>query len=148
MHGRRMSDDMTPVTASRSDGVPEWEVFCRESTDDALRHVGSVTAPGPDVAREQAATLFGHAARTLWLCRADDVERFSTRTLGAEHATEGERGSTIEGREERAATADRAPSEERAPTEDRASTAGEATDRASTAGEATEDGDSSGGERA
>jgi rSAM-partnered protein len=144
-----MSDDMTPVTASRSDGVPEWEVFCRESTDDALRHVGSVTAPGSDVAREQATTLFGHAARTLWLCRADDVERFPTRTLGTAHATEGERGSTTEGHEERAATEDRAPSEERAPTGDRASTDREATDRASTSGRSPPaDGDSSGGERA
>jgi rSAM-partnered protein len=77
-----MTDERTPQTAPRSDEVPEWEVFVREAATDPLRHAGSVSAPSADVAREQAATLLGDDAHTLWLCPAAEVHRFTTRTLG------------------------------------------------------------------
>ncbi|MGQ4555418.1 Htur_1727 family rSAM-partnered candidate RiPP [Halobellus sp. GM3] len=72
------------VTEPRSDATPEWEVFLRTDESEPLRHVGSVTAPSASVAREQASTLFGWTARTLWLCRADDVDRFTNRDLGSD----------------------------------------------------------------
>ncbi|RLM53225.1 rSAM-partnered protein [Halobellus sp. Atlit-31R] len=73
----------TRLTEPRSDTTPEWEVFLRSEESDPLRHVGSVSAPSEDVAHEQATSMFGFAAQTLWLCRADDVARFTERDLGA-----------------------------------------------------------------
>ncbi|ADQ69014.1 phenylacetic acid degradation protein B [Halogeometricum borinquense DSM 11551] len=59
----------------------EWEVFVREDDDDALRHVGSVSAPSADIAYEQATKLFGWYANDIWVCPADAVCRYSTHTL-------------------------------------------------------------------
>jgi rSAM-partnered protein len=73
--------ERTPVTDPRSDEVPEWEVFVREAAADPLRHAGSVSAPAADVAHEQAATLVGGDAHTLWLCPAAEVHRFTARRL-------------------------------------------------------------------
>ena len=78
------SDQRTPVRQPRADDVPEWEVFLRESSGDALRHAGSVTAPSADVAHEQASTLFTGVS-TLWLARSDRVARFTERGLSAEY---------------------------------------------------------------
>jgi rSAM-partnered protein len=50
-------------------------LFVRESSEESLRHAGSVSAPTAAVAREQATTLFGFAAETLWLCPADETVR-------------------------------------------------------------------------
>ncbi|MFA1611180.1 Htur_1727 family rSAM-partnered candidate RiPP [Halobellus rubicundus] len=72
------------MTEPRGDTTPEWEVFCRSAESEPLSHVGSVSAPTEEVAREQAESLFGWTAHTLWLCRADDVARFTARDLGAE----------------------------------------------------------------
>jgi rSAM-partnered protein len=80
MSDRRLSR----VDAPRSDGEREWEVFVRESTDEPLRHVGSVTAPTVETAREVAAPLFEHAAAAMWLCPAEEVGRYAERTLGEE----------------------------------------------------------------
>jgi len=63
------------VDEPRGDRTREWELFVRESTDESLRHAGSVSAPTAEVAREQATTLFGFAAETLWLCPADETVR-------------------------------------------------------------------------
>jgi rSAM-partnered protein len=63
------------VDEPRGDRTREWELFVREPTDESLRHAGSVSAPTADVAREQATTLFGFAAETLWLCPADETVR-------------------------------------------------------------------------
>jgi len=72
----------TTVDASRGDTSREWEVFYRESESEPLTHVGSVSAPTVAVAREQAATLFGHAAAALWLCPADETVRLQASALG------------------------------------------------------------------
>ena len=69
------------ATEPRSDGVPEWEVFLREAAEEPLRHVGSVTAATVKSAHEHAETLFGESARDLWLCKSDDIARFSTYSL-------------------------------------------------------------------
>ncbi|MEZ3116523.1 Htur_1727 family rSAM-partnered candidate RiPP [Halobaculum sp. MBLA0147] len=83
-----MSDDgdWHRVDASRADASREWEVFLRETETESLRHVGSVSAPSDDLAREQAAALFDHAAETLWLCPTDETRRFTRSRLGAAHA--------------------------------------------------------------
>ncbi|GAA0204513.1 Htur_1727 family rSAM-partnered candidate RiPP [Halobaculum roseum] len=83
------TDRRTRVEAARADDAPEWEVFGRESPADPLRHAGSVTAPSPDVAHEQANTLFPDAS-TLWLIRSDRIERFAERDLGAEYEGDAE----------------------------------------------------------
>ncbi|MBB6646245.1 Htur_1727 family rSAM-partnered candidate RiPP [Halobellus ruber] len=70
------------VDDPRGDGTPEWEVFLREEPAEPLRHVGSVSAPTASVAHEQASSLFGWAADTLWLCPAAEVARFTERDLG------------------------------------------------------------------
>jgi rSAM-partnered protein len=75
---------LTKTDAPRGDDVREWELFLREDVSDPLRHVGSVSAPDAETAREQATTLFDWTAEALWLCPADAVERFSARTLGGE----------------------------------------------------------------
>jgi rSAM-partnered protein len=72
------------VNEPRGDATPEWEVFLRSDEREPLRHVGSVSAPSEDVAREQASSLFGWTAETLWLCRADEVARFTERDLGGD----------------------------------------------------------------
>lgn len=77
------------VTEPRGDTTPEWEVFCRAEESEPLRHVGSVSAPTEEVAHEQAQSLFGWTAHTLWLCRADDVARFTERELGPEAGAAG-----------------------------------------------------------
>ncbi|RKS83040.1 rSAM-partnered protein [Haloarcula quadrata] len=72
------------VDAPRGATSREWEVFVREDTADPLTHVGSVSAPSVDIAREQAASLFTRTAVTLWLCPADKTRRYQTdeTTLG------------------------------------------------------------------
>jgi rSAM-partnered protein len=72
----------TPVDDPRRDGVREWEVFVASDATEALRHVGSVSAPTAEAAHKHAGTLFPDT-ETLWLCPTDEVARFSTRTLGA-----------------------------------------------------------------
>jgi len=75
-------DTLDTVDAPRGDTSREWEVFCRETESEPLTHVGSVSAPTADIAREQAATLFEHAAAALWLCPADETVRVQERDLG------------------------------------------------------------------
>ena len=65
-----------------------WEVFVRESESDPMRRVGTVAAPSPDVAHEEATGLFGWYARDVWLCPADETHRFSTYSLGDAHDTD------------------------------------------------------------
>jgi len=55
----------------------EWEVFVRDD-EGPPRHAGSVSAPTADVARDQATQLFGWSVTDVWLCPADEVERFAT----------------------------------------------------------------------
>lgn len=62
----------------------EWEVFVREDDDTPMRHVGSVSAPTPEIAHEQATRLFAWFATDVWLCPADETRRFSTHDLDDE----------------------------------------------------------------
>jgi len=62
--------------APRATTGQEWEVFVREAGADPLTHAGSLTAPTREIAREQATQLFGWSATDVWLCPADEVERF------------------------------------------------------------------------
>ena len=82
------------VDESREDVTREWELFVRETRAEPLRHVGSVSAPTAEVAREQAAQLFGWTAGTLWLCPADETRRFAAEgvTLSDRAASDPERG--------------------------------------------------------
>jgi len=68
----------------RSAGGRQFEVFVRESEADALRHVGTVAAPTPDAAHEEASKLFAWYARDVWVCPASETHRYSAESLGAE----------------------------------------------------------------
>jgi rSAM-partnered protein len=82
-----MPADRTRVEdAPRSATGREWEVFVREDAAGPLKHVGSVTAGGPEDAHERATTLFEWTARDMWLCPADETHRFTTHELGGESA--------------------------------------------------------------
>jgi rSAM-partnered protein len=83
------TDDWHRVDAPRADETREWEVFLRDAPDDDLTHAGSVSAPSAALAHEQASSLFGHAATTIWLCPADETRRFGRRRLGGAHDTDG-----------------------------------------------------------
>jgi rSAM-partnered protein len=74
------------IDQPRGDETPEWEVFCRETAAEPLRHVGSVSAPTEAVAHEQASSLFGGETHSLWLCPAASIARFTDRDLGAAYA--------------------------------------------------------------
>lgn len=90
-------DDRTRVEdAPRSATGREWEVFVREDTDGPLKHVGSVTAATADAAHEHASSLFDWAARDVWLCPADETQRYTTHTLGDAHGGTTEDDSTTE----------------------------------------------------
>lgn len=66
------------VDAPRGATSREWELFVSEAAGEPLSHVGSVSAPTAEVAREQATALFGDSAERLWLCPADETRRFQT----------------------------------------------------------------------
>jgi len=83
------TDRRTRTDAPRADDAPEWELFRRATTEEPLRHVGSVTAPTPEAASEHADTLFPDAV-ALWLCRSDRVERFDERSLGSSYSPDGD----------------------------------------------------------
>ncbi|WP_281194999.1 Htur_1727 family rSAM-partnered candidate RiPP [Halorubrum sp. F4] len=81
---RRRADETPRRTRER-----RWEVFVRESESEPMCRVGTVAAPSPEVAHEEASRLFAWYARDVWLCPADETHRFSTYSLeddGAEDA--------------------------------------------------------------
>ena len=80
-----MSEDGMRIDQPSADSTPEWEVFRRETAAESLRHVGSVSAPTESIAHEQASSLFGDDAHSVWLCPAAAVARFTDRDLGAEY---------------------------------------------------------------
>ncbi|SFR30960.1 MULTISPECIES: Htur_1727 family rSAM-partnered candidate RiPP [Halorubrum] len=65
----------------RSADGRRFEVFVREAESDPLRHVGTVAAPTPDVAHEEASKLFAWYARDVWVCPAAEVSRYSAASL-------------------------------------------------------------------
>lgn len=77
-----MSQSRTEVgTEPRGDTETAWEVFVRETAEDDLVHVGSLTAPTAEVADEMAGDLFADPI-DVWLCPAAETRRFSTRDSG------------------------------------------------------------------
>lgn len=82
---------------ARTEAGREWELFVREEATGPLRHVGSVSARTAGVAREQAESLFGWTAESMWLCPADEVRRVGGRSLdGAEYADDDTAGDDAE----------------------------------------------------
>jgi len=70
----------------RSADGRRFEVFVREEESDPLRHVGTVAAPTPDVAHEEASKLFAWYARDVWVCPAAEVSRYSAESLANEES--------------------------------------------------------------
>lgn len=68
----------------RSADGRQFEVFLRETATEPLRHVGTVAAPTPETAHEEAAVLFGWAARDIWLCPAESTHRYTTEPLAVD----------------------------------------------------------------
>ncbi len=81
------------ATDDRGNPTQQWDVFCRDESDEPLRHVGSVAAASGAEAHEHASRLFGWSAVDGWLCPATNVERYSTRGLEADvdNANRGDR---------------------------------------------------------
>jgi rSAM-partnered protein len=72
------------ATGPRSADGRRFEVFVREEEADPLRHVGTVAAPTPDAAHEEASKLFGWYARDVWVCPAGEVSRYSAEPLAGD----------------------------------------------------------------
>ncbi|WP_096395261.1 Htur_1727 family rSAM-partnered candidate RiPP [Halorubrum trapanicum] len=68
----------------RSADGRRFEVFVREAESDPLRHVGTVAAPTPDAAHEEASKLFAWYARDVWVCPAGEVSRYSAESLAGD----------------------------------------------------------------
>ena len=71
-------------TGSRSADGRRFEVFVRETAAESLRHVGTVAAPTPETAHEEAAALFGWTARDIWVCPTESTPRHTTEPLAAD----------------------------------------------------------------
>ena len=71
---------------ARSADGRRFEVFVREEETDPLRHVGTVAAPTPDAAHEEASKLFAWYARDVWVCPADETHRYSAESLAGDEA--------------------------------------------------------------
>jgi len=70
----------------RSADGRRFELFVREAESEPLRHVGTVAAPTPDAAHEEASKLFAWYARDVWVCPAAEVSRFSAESLADDDA--------------------------------------------------------------
>ncbi|MES3160367.1 MAG: Htur_1727 family rSAM-partnered candidate RiPP [Halorubrum sp.] len=81
--------DRTATEAGpRSADGRRFEVFVREAESDPLRHVGTVAAPTPDVAHEEASKLFAWYARDVWVCPAEETHRYSAETLDGDRVAD------------------------------------------------------------
>ena len=83
-----ISDRMVEQTErTGGDGGPRsangrrFEVFVREDELEPLEHVGTVAAPTPDAAHEEASRLFAWYARDVWVCPAAETYRYSAESL-------------------------------------------------------------------
>jgi rSAM-partnered protein len=95
------TDRSEGANGARSADGRRFEVFVREAESDPLRHVGTVAAPTPDVAHEEASKLFAWYARDVWVCPAAEVSRYSAASLagdadGADADAEGAHGDHAE----------------------------------------------------
>ncbi|ELZ45928.1 hypothetical protein C463_05840 [Halorubrum californiense DSM 19288] len=94
------TDRSESANGPRSADGRRFEVFVREEESDPLRHVGTVAAPTPDVAHEEASKLFAWYARDVWVCPAAEVSRYSAESLAGDGGeSDGERGDEPEGDE-------------------------------------------------
>ncbi|QWC18400.1 Htur_1727 family rSAM-partnered candidate RiPP [Halorubrum sp. 2020YC2] len=75
------TDRSEDANGPRSADGRRFEVFVREEESDPLRHVGTVAAPTPGVAHEEASKLFAWYARDVWVCPAAEVSRYSAESL-------------------------------------------------------------------
>lgn len=75
------TDRTAGSSGPRSADGRRFEVFVREEGADPLRHVGTVAAPTPDVAHEEASKLFAWYARDVWVCPAEETHRYSAESL-------------------------------------------------------------------
>ncbi|MFC7185883.1 Htur_1727 family rSAM-partnered candidate RiPP [Halorubrum yunnanense] len=85
----------------RSADGRRFEVFVREAEGDPLRHVGTVAAPTPDVAHEEASKLFAWYARDVWVCPAEETHRYSAESLAADDGSADEVPESPDGDEPR-----------------------------------------------
>ncbi|MDZ5810747.1 Htur_1727 family rSAM-partnered candidate RiPP [Halorubrum sp. AD140] len=85
----------------RSADGRRFEVFVREEEADPLRHVGTVAAPTPDVAHEEASKLFAWYARDVWVCPAEETHRYSAESLTGEDSSSGDESHSPDGAEPR-----------------------------------------------
>ncbi|WP_434521611.1 Htur_1727 family rSAM-partnered candidate RiPP [Halorubrum sp. AS12] len=86
------TDRSEDANGPRSADGRRFKVFVREEESDPLRHVGTVAAPTPDVAHEEASKLFAWYARDVWVCPAGEVSRYSAESL-ADDGREGDESS-------------------------------------------------------
>ena len=78
------TDRSEDANGPRSADGRRFEVFVREAESDPLRHVGTVAAPTPDAAHEEASKLFAWYARDVWVCPAAEVSRYSAESLAGD----------------------------------------------------------------
>ncbi|TKX42712.1 MULTISPECIES: Htur_1727 family rSAM-partnered candidate RiPP [unclassified Halorubrum] len=78
------TDRTEDANGPRSADGRRFEVFVREAESDPIRHVGTVAAPTPDVAHEEASKLFAWYARDVWVCPAAEVSRYSAESLAVD----------------------------------------------------------------
>ena len=83
-------------TGPRSADGRRFEVFVRDEESDPVRHVGTVAAPTPDIAHEEASKLFAWYARDVWVCPSAEMHRYSAESL-AETDSDGSVGLNGDG---------------------------------------------------
>jgi rSAM-partnered protein len=88
------TDRTEDANGPRSADGRRFEVFVREAESDPLRHVGTVAAPTPDAAHEEASELFAWYARDVWVCPAAEVSRYSAESLADEGDSEADEGDS------------------------------------------------------
>ena len=81
----------------RSADGRRFEVFVREAEADPLRHVGTVAAPTPDAAHEEASALFARYARDVWVCPAEETHRYSVESLAGDDRESGDSAAAGDG---------------------------------------------------
>ncbi|RLM66987.1 rSAM-partnered protein [Halorubrum sp. Atlit-8R] len=100
------TDRTEDANGPRSADGRRFEVFVREAESDPLRHVGTVAAPTPDVAHEEASKLFAWYARDVWVCPAAEVSRYSAESLAGDADEADGKAADPDGTDDEAADAD------------------------------------------
>jgi rSAM-partnered protein len=95
------TDRTAESSGPRSADGRRFEVFVREEEADPLRHVGTVAAPTPDIAHEEASKLFAWYARDVWVCPAEETHRYSAESLAADDRSPGAASTSPDDAEQR-----------------------------------------------